>query len=230
MFIVKENRSFNHYFATYPGATGTTTGETMRCNEERCEPGPSVRLRPAVDVLPHDLSHCFLCGAVAVDGGRMDGFNRMNGLRPLNPIDDPLELGSDLLGYTYFDRDGIPNYWRYADRFVLADRFFTSMYGPTFPEHLFTVAASSNLIVGNKTDKTFTGQFCDGPDEVAPRFRAHLTDEQLDRIIYLEDHVNEDPVLPAGRSDRCGRSSASASTCTCSPTRSRRPASPGSTT
>ena len=37
----------------------------------------------------------------------------------------------------------IPNYWAYADRFVLADHFFTSMYGPTFPEHLYTVAAQS---------------------------------------------------------------------------------------
>ena len=44
-------------------------------------------------------------------------------------------------GYTYFDRAGLPNYWAYADRFVLADRFFTSMYGPTLPEHLYALVA-----------------------------------------------------------------------------------------
>ncbi|HZD79978.1 MAG TPA: hypothetical protein VE646_08050, partial [Actinomycetota bacterium] len=29
VFIVKENRTFNSYFATYPGAEGSTTGGTL---------------------------------------------------------------------------------------------------------------------------------------------------------------------------------------------------------
>jgi phospholipase C len=193
VFIIKENRSFNHYFATYPGVEGSTVGKTMRCNDDRCVPSGSIRLHPAPDVMQHDLVHCFLCGVVAIDGGRMDGFARMNGLRPLSPNEDGLQLGQDLLGYTYFDREGIPSYWRYADRFVLADRFFTSMYGPTFPEHLFTVAATSNLIVGNKTEKSAPGGYCDDPNEVAPRFRDHLTREENDRIMFLEEHISDDP-------------------------------------
>ena len=193
VFIVKENRSFNHYFATYPGAVGSTTGATLRCDADRCEPGRTVELTEAPDVLPHDLVHCFLCGAVAIDGGRMDGFNRMNGLRPLNPADDVDELGYDLSGYTHLTREAIPNYWRYADRFVLADHFFTSMFGPTFPEHLFTVAASSNLIVGNKVAKSEPGSYCDDETEVAPRFREGLTEEQIARVMFLEEHITEDP-------------------------------------
>jgi phospholipase C len=58
--------------------------------------------------------------------------------------------GGDLTGYVQFRRDGILKYWAYADRFVLAHHFFTSMYGPTFPEHLYTVAAQANDIVDNK--------------------------------------------------------------------------------
>jgi len=192
VFIVKENRSFNHYFATYPGAIGATEGSTIRCTDEQCVPGPSVELTRATDILPHDLVHCFLCGVVAVDGGRMDGFNRMNGLRRPNDYDDVRTLGYDLQGYTYFTRSGIPNYWAYADRFVLADRFFTSMYGPTFPEHLFTVAASANLIVGNKVGKENPGGYCDDDSEFAPRFREGLTDEQLERVMFLEENITED--------------------------------------
>jgi len=192
VFIVKENRSFNHYYATYPGAIGATEGNTIRCADERCVPGPSIQLTRAIDVLPHDLGHCFLCGIVAIDGGRMDGFNRMNGLRRLNPHDDARMLGYDLQGYTYFTRSGIPNYWAYADRFVLADRFFTSMYGPTFPEHLFTVAASANLIVGNKAGKENPGGYCDDASEHAPRFREGLTEEQLGRVMFLEENINQD--------------------------------------
>jgi phospholipase C len=193
VFIVKENRSFNQYFATYPGAVGRTRGSTIRCSPDRCVPGPSVRLTRSPDVLPHDLVHCFLCGVVAVDGGRMDGFNRMNGLRPLNDHDDPAKLGRDLLGYTHMTRADIPSYWAYADRFVLADHFFTSMYGPTFPEHLFTVAASSNLIVGNKIEKAAPGGYCDDGGEYALRFHDGLTAHQVDRLMFMEENITKDP-------------------------------------
>jgi len=192
VFVIKENRSFNHYFATYPGATGVTRGGTIRCDDERCRSAEDVPLTRAVDIMPHDLGHCFVCGVVAVNGGAMNGFNQMNGLRPPRPTEDVRHHGITLLGYTHFTRTGIPNYWRYADRFVLADRFFTSMYGPTFPEHLFTVAASSNLIVGNKVDKQLPGGYCDDETEYAPRFRDGLTDADLDRIMFLEERINED--------------------------------------
>ena len=69
-------------------------------------------------------------GLYSIDGGRMDGFNCV-------------PLGEDMTGYTQFDRSPLPVYWALADRFVLADHFFTSMFGPTFPEHLYTVAAQS---------------------------------------------------------------------------------------
>jgi phospholipase C len=193
VFIIKENRSFNHYFATYPGAIGATSGGTIQCDGDRCRSAREVRLTRAGDVMPHDLGHCFLCGVVAVNGGAMDGFNQMNGLRPPRPTEDVRFHGITLLGYTYFARSGIPNYWSYADRFVLADRFFTSMYGPTFPEHLFTVAAGSNLIVGNKVDKGLPGNYCDDDSEYAPRFRAGLLQSDLDRIMFLEERVNDDP-------------------------------------
>jgi phospholipase C len=193
IFIIKENRSFNHFFATYPGALGATEGATMRCSATRCGPGPAVPLSRAPDVMPHDLVHCFLCGAVAIDGGRMDGFNQMNGLRQPNPSDDVSQLGGDLTGYSYYTRADIPNYWAYADRFVLADRFFTSMYGPTFPEHLFTVAASSNLIVGNKNEKAAPGGYCDDEGEYAPRFREHLSREQIERLMFLEENITQAP-------------------------------------
>ena len=40
IFIVKENRTFNNYFATYPGAVGSTTGGTLTCTDGVCTPGP----------------------------------------------------------------------------------------------------------------------------------------------------------------------------------------------
>ncbi|HET9672177.1 MAG TPA: alkaline phosphatase family protein, partial [Actinomycetota bacterium] len=69
----------------------------------------------------------------------------------------------DMIGYTQHSRKTLPGYWAYADRFVLADHFFTSMFGPTFPEHLYTVAAQSYGIVDNKTNTDTEGNYCDDP-------------------------------------------------------------------
>ncbi len=186
VFIVKENRTFNNYFATYPGAEGATEGGTIRCTEHGCEDGPVVRLKPAPDVQDHDLTHCFRCGITAVNGGKMNGFSWMDG--PIPHGGDLNDLyGHDLSGYTYFERDGIPNYWAYADRFVLSDHFFTPMYGPTLPEHLYAIAAQSKGIVDNKSTTDHEGNYCDDPTEYATRFEPHLNKGEVERIMQLED-------------------------------------------
>jgi phospholipase C len=84
VFIVKENRTFNNYFATYPGAEGATEGGTIRCDEGGCDDGPVVQLTEGPDVYAHDLTHCFRCGLVAINDGKMNGFNRMNGVIPFS--------------------------------------------------------------------------------------------------------------------------------------------------
>src|SRR3990170_545503 len=190
VFIVKENRTFNNYFATYPGAEGATEGGTIRCDQDGCRDGPVVQLSEGPDVYPHDLTHCFRCGLVAINGGEMNGFNRMNGVIPQSANADL--YGADMTGYSYLDREGIPNYWAYADRFVLADHFFTSMYGPTLPEHLYAVAAQANLIVDNKSTTDTPGNYCDDSTEYATRFTPRSVREEAERIMELERRIASD--------------------------------------
>src|SRR5438445_4678062 len=40
----------------------------------------------------------------------------------------------------------IPNYWRYAQRYTLCDRYFTEVAGPSTPNHLMLIAANSPII------------------------------------------------------------------------------------
>jgi len=182
VFIVKENRTFNNYFATYGhGAEGATKGGTLTCTDGVCTPGPDYVLKPAPDVPPHDITHGFSSGLYSINGGAMNGFNIIGS-------------GEDMSGYTYFDRSGLPNYWAYADRFVLADHFFTSMFGPTFPEHLYTVAAQAQGIVDNKSTTDHPGSYCDDPTEFTPHFRDDLTDAQKKKIMkYEENYTNDFP-------------------------------------
>ena len=149
VFIIKENRTFDNYFARYPGAEGIDFGRTSD--------GRTVKLKVATDVLEPDLGHSFLDAVESINGGRMDGF-------------DQVTNGASLNGYTSFIRKGIPNYWAYADNFVLGDHLFSSMYGPTFPEHLYTVAAQAGRVVGNKNEATSPGGYCDDTGETVPRY------------------------------------------------------------
>jgi phospholipase C len=50
---------------------------------------------------------------------------------------------------SYYDWHEIPNYWEYARRFTLCDRFFSSVMGPSEPNHLYSVAAQCGGLVNN---------------------------------------------------------------------------------
>jgi phospholipase C len=127
IFVIKENRTFDNMFGRFPGANGATSG---------LDDGVRRPLTPAPDELAHDIEHCYECALDAYHNGAMDGFNR-NGW-------------ADQYAYTQFTGPAdLPNYWHWARRFVLADNFFASAQGPSFPNHLFTIAAQSGGTHGN---------------------------------------------------------------------------------
>ena len=121
VIIVKENRTFDHLFGTFPGANGTTMGKHR---------GRTFPLYPGKYVFPvRKIPHTYREALRDWDQGKMDGFNDGDRVRPLV--------------YSQYTKDQIPNYWRWAERFVLSDNFFSSVLSRSFPNHLFTIAASS---------------------------------------------------------------------------------------
>jgi len=129
IFIVKENHSFDNYFGAFPGADGGRAGQTST--------GEFLPLSEAPDQVIPDIEHSAAAAYLAYDGGRMDRFDRGNGA---------VTLGVDN-AYTQMTARDIPNYWAYARRFTLDDHFFSTVMGPTFPNHLMMVAAQA----GNST-------------------------------------------------------------------------------
>ena len=69
----------------------------------------------------------------------MDRFDLINGGN----------VNGDYLSYSQYYASDIPNYFAYARNFVLADAFFSSLEGPSFPNHLYTVGAQSNRAINN---------------------------------------------------------------------------------
>ncbi|HEV2385626.1 MAG TPA: alkaline phosphatase family protein [Candidatus Acidoferrales bacterium] len=130
IFIVKENRSFDNYFGTFPGAEGATSGATST--------GQVIPLTQTPDSTGVDLCHSWTCAHQAIDSGKMDGFNLFS------PV-----VNGVLLSYTQLSQSQIPNYWTYAKNFVLADHMFSSLAGPSFPNHQYTISAQSGGAIGN---------------------------------------------------------------------------------
>ena len=130
VFLIKENRSFDMYFGTFPGADGVTSGLIST--------GERVTLRHATDRMPRDVGHDWEDARTAMHDGRMDRFDMIRG-----------NQRSDMLSMTQFLRADIPNYWSYAEHFALGDRMFSSLAGPSFPNHLYTVAGQSAGALNN---------------------------------------------------------------------------------
>jgi phospholipase C len=142
--IMQENRSFDSYFGTFPGADGIRmkNGVPTVClsnpKNNKCQ-------RPYPDHSdvngggPHGQTNA----TADINGGRMDGFlaqaaqAQRGCLDPTNPACSN-STTPDVMGY--HTESDIPNYWAYAQNFVLQDHMFEPNASWSLPEHLFMVS------------------------------------------------------------------------------------------
>lgn len=73
-----------------------------------------------------------------------------------------LSEAGGLDAYVQATEEDIPNYWAYAGRFALADRYFTSVHGPSLPNYLYLVAAQSGGVIDNGIGQP--GTACNGEE------------------------------------------------------------------
>jgi phospholipase C len=149
VIIMQENRSFDSFFGTYPGADGIPARNGQFTV---CVPDPRTK---GCDQPYHDPSlvnggagHNLTDAMADVDGGKMDGFVK-------NAEDEPTRGCSttppaavclpssppDVMGY--HDAREIPNYWTYAKDFVLQDHMFEPVDSWSLPAHLYLVSGWS---------------------------------------------------------------------------------------
>jgi phospholipase C len=128
VFIICENHTFDNYFGAFPGADGATSGLLSN--------GQWIPLSPMPDAYDGTgLCNGWDCALEAMDAGKMDRFDLIS--------------GGTWVAYTQAQEQEIPNYWTYARRFAIADRYFTSVHGPSLPNHLFAIAAQSGGAIDN---------------------------------------------------------------------------------
>ncbi|HEX3841145.1 MAG TPA: alkaline phosphatase family protein [Acidimicrobiales bacterium] len=142
--IQQENRSFDNYFGTFPGADGIPmkNGTPTVCVND---PATGACVAPFVDHADVNGGgpHSAVNATADVNGGKMDGFiaQAESGRKGCLDPTDPACTNSatpDVMGY--HTQSDIPNYWTYAKDFVLQDHMFEPNASWSLPSHLFLVS------------------------------------------------------------------------------------------
>ncbi|MDQ6863699.1 MAG: alkaline phosphatase family protein [Thermoproteota archaeon] len=126
--IMQENRSFDNYFGTYPGANGIPKGTCVPLSPDNPSVG-CVKPFLSTDVISGDLPHGYQSSVVGYDNGKMDGFM-------VGENENPKTM-------TYYDNKTIPYYWDLAKNYVLADNFYSSVLSYSLPNHWYALAGQA---------------------------------------------------------------------------------------
>jgi phospholipase C len=159
VIIVQENRSFDNIFAGYAGANSQMYGYLHN--------GTKVTLQP-IPFEVKDMAHYYRTGIMDYDGGKMDKFD-------LNPA------GGGTIGtfaYSYLQRTAVAPYWTIAQRYVLADHMFPTMWGPSYTGHLTLIASMANLS-STVSEADLPTQFPWGCDAPAGTITTTVSTNQL---------------------------------------------------
>lgn len=165
--IFQENRTFDHYFGTYPNAANISGEQSwigIPASEFHALPGtpkvnnfithpdlllhnPNVgktgaeanptRLRPA-DAYAACSSADYVIDQMSVDGGFMDKFVGVTAADAGGCQSD----GSTTMAY--YDGNTLTAYWNYAQHYAMSDASFNTNYGPTLPGHLNLVSGDTH--------------------------------------------------------------------------------------
>ncbi len=220
IIVMQENRSFDSYFGTFPGADGIPMRHGV---PTVCVPDPGGGCtRPYHDI--HDLDgggpHGEANAIADVAGGRMDGFIRQRDAAQATcrNFGDPACIPGgtpDVMGY--HTAAEIPNYWKYARDFVLDDHMFEPVNSWSLPDHLYMVSAWSarcrtrspmscvNDIVGpygvKQFDQAVQRELTEGKTSI------DLAWTDITWLLYAK-HVSWAYYVQAGTQPDCGNDSA----------------------
>ncbi|MFL5823378.1 MAG: alkaline phosphatase family protein [Solirubrobacteraceae bacterium] len=160
VIIMQENRSFDSYFGTYPGADGIP-GLAGNPGKIPCVPDPQRGdcQKPYHNF--HDVNdggpHMAVDARLDINRGKMNGYIRAvetghtdtDRLGCHTPIRTTAKLKRVLQGppcldvMGYHDSREVPDYWAYARHFVLQDHMFESVRSWSSPAHLYMVSGWS---------------------------------------------------------------------------------------
>jgi len=193
--IMQENRSFDSYFGTFPGADGIRAANGRR---GACVPDVTGHrcIRPYHDGANKDSGgpHRHVDAVRDINGGRMNGFIKTarsalaadcRRFPQAHACASASDIGRDMMGY--HDSREIPNYWAYARSFLLQDHMFGPNSSWSLPAHLFLVSEWSARCNRSGRPKSCVNALDNPikPPSEAPKPGVHVPDYAWTDLTYL---------------------------------------------
>jgi phospholipase C len=165
--IYQENRSFDSYFGSFPGADNLATAEARQHGFRQWDPIGKAWVVPyllkAADTADADHSREALIAKS--DHGRMDHFisYEEEHLVDVSLTSPQFAHQVGLLTMGHEDCSTIPFLWMYAHRFALYDHIFQAMYGPSTPGNIDLIAGQTGQTqAARHPDEAFRSIFAPG--------------------------------------------------------------------
>ena len=187
--LMQSNRSFDHYFGTYPGAEGVPKGTCLPFDASARTRRPSATRRSCVAPFHlgrrpvQDLPHARDVFRREYAQGRMDGFVAAQQGAGIGAVEN-------VMGY-YDDRE-LPFYWNVARDNVLFDRYFTSAADGSFKNRVFWVAGAPPTSSSNQLPPEGLGGLT---------IFDRLEERGISWKFYVENYDSEINYRGAGRSN-----------------------------
>jgi phospholipase C len=185
IIIMQENRSFDTYFGTFPGANGIPRHTCVPLNPNDVKQGCVAPFHDKHDVNaggPHGATGSQADADDGITTWKMDGFVHQQTVayaadcsmvrvrRPKGcSVYAPGANRHDVMGY-HTDSE-IPNYWAYAKNFVLQDNMFEGVRGWSLVAHLDLVSEWAAV--------------CSDPDDVSSCISSVAGQKTMgDKVVY----------------------------------------------
>lgn len=149
VFVMQENRSFDHYFGSYKGVLGFDDHPSDSLGVFAQPYAENTTRQPLGVVLPfhldtttglgectRDLNHSWGAQHLCWNNGAMDSFVKTHAS---TQYDGP---GPGLLTMGYYTRADLAFHYALADAFTLCDRYHCSVMGPTHPNRLMALSGT----------------------------------------------------------------------------------------
>jgi phospholipase C len=136
--VMQENRSFDHMLGWAPRADGRQAGLTYVDNAGVAH--QTYPLAPDYQGCSHkDPDHSYSGARIQYDAGRCDGF---------------LRGANDIFAIGYYRRQDLDFFGQAVRDWTIADRYFCSVLGPTFPNRIYQHAAQTDRLSNTFTIST----------------------------------------------------------------------------
>ena len=188
--IFQENHSFDNYFGTFPGAENLASPLALAHGFRQYDPLGNTWITPfrITDPDVESLSQARPVLLKKINGGAMDGFvAAQEAVSRKGFGSDAAARAIGLQTMAHYDCDTIPFLWKYARTFVLFDRIFQAMTGPSTPNNIAVIAGQAGQTQAARAPAAAiapdsTGQGVPALDDLDPAFGPYTEPSEIHQV------------------------------------------------